>query len=74
MGPHTHTPWDPCVPPGHAEVATLLLDAHADVRHVAEGDSPLCLAARHGRTAVVQLLLRRGAPAEARALAQAQAK
>ena len=59
---------------GHVGVAELLLDARADLTHVAEGDKPLTLACRRGRLQVAQLLLARGARPDARCREQAAAK
>ena len=47
---------------GHAPVVALLLDAKADIEHVAEGDAPLTLACRRGRLEVARLLLAPAAP------------
>ena len=59
---------------GHAPVVALLLDAKADIEHVAEGDAPLTLACRRGRLEVARLLLARGAKPTTRCVEQAQAK
>ena len=59
---------------GHTAVVEQLLDANADVTLIAEGDAPLTLACRRGRLEVARLLLRRGATADGRCVAQARAK
>ena len=51
-----------------------LLDAHAELEHRAEGDTPLALASRRGREATVLLLLERGAAVEERCIKQARDK
>lgn len=47
---------------GHVEVAQLLLNANAGVGRLPNGTTPLHVAARHGNTRLVKMLLAKDAP------------
>lgn len=64
------TPLHLCAWKGHPELATLLLDAGADIQAINQndhwGDTPLHAAAHGNQRAVVEILIARGANLEAK--------